>query len=275
MHRKLFILNCKFFAALFIGLCLFSGCTSQEERIFKEAGRLTNQGSFKLAISEFEKVVKRSPDSAIGAKAAKEAARLSLYEIKDFSKAVDFLRLVILYSGDSADRLQSQKQLAGIYFDNLQNYRLAIKEYSKLLHLVASPAEQAQYRLILARGYFYLNEFNQSEAEIKEVLKGNVDPALAFSASLLQGNVKVEQKAFVAAAEIYKRLISDHPEKALQENIHLSLALCYEESRDYANAIKTLEALRGRYSVPEYIELRIKRVQERQKNLPGARGYRK
>lgn len=272
--RWIFLIN-KFGSAFLVFLGLLAGCTSQEGRIFKEAMTQMNQGSYKQAMSDFEKVVKRAPDSTLGVRAAKEGARLSLYEMKDFPKALEFLKLVILYSKDPADRFQAQKQLAGIYFDNLQNYSMAIKEYTKLLQLVLSPAEQAQYRVILARSYFYLNEFNQSEAEIKEVLKANIDPALAFSAIVLQGNIKVEQKAFGAAADVYKKLIADYPERALQENIHLSLAVCYEESRDYVNAIKTLESLRGKYSVPEYIELRIKRVQERQKNLPGARGYRK
>ncbi|MBK7961411.1 MAG: tetratricopeptide repeat protein [Bdellovibrionales bacterium] len=275
MQTKWIFLISKFGSTFLVLLCIFTGCTSQEGRIFQEAMTQMNEGSFKQAIVEFEKVVKRTPDSTLGVKAAKEGARLSLYEMKDFGKALEFLKLVILYSKDPADRVQSQKQLAGIYFDNLQNYRMAIREYTKLLQLIFSPAEQAQYRIILARSYFYLGEFNQSEAEIKEVLKANIDPGLAFSAIVLQGNIKVEQKAFAAAAEIYKKLIADHPERALQENIHLSLAVCYEESRDFANAIKILESLRGKYSVPEYVELRIKRVQERQRNLPGARGYRK
>ncbi len=77
------------------------------------------------------------------------------------------------------------------------------------------------------------------------------------------------------AADIFKTLIQKFPEKSIQENVALMLAVCYEENMDFKSAIAILEEHRNKYSPPEYIELRIKRLQERLKNAPGAKGYRK
>ena len=85
----------------------------------------------------------------------------------------------------------------------------------------------------------------------------------------------VAQKNYARAAEIYKELLKNYFEKSLKENIPLLLAVCYEEIKDFQTAIKTLEILVGKYTPPEYIELRIKRLKERLKNQPGAKGFRK
>ena len=260
---------------IFVGILVLWGCSSPENRIYKEAISEMNQGHFHVAVDEFDKVVRRSPQSIWGVRSAREAARISLYETKDYKRAVEFLKSVVLYSKDAVERLQSQKLMAGIYFDNLQNYSQAIQEYVRLLQIVKTPSEEALYRTNIGRSYYYLNNFDQAETEIKELLKLKIDPAMRFAAYVLNGNILVAKKEFSKAADIYKQLIAEYPDRAMQENIPLSLAVCYEENNDFPNAVKTLESLIGHYNPPEYIELRIKRLKERQKNQPGAKGFHK
>lgn len=234
-----------------------------------------NQGHFVLALNEFDKVAKRSPGSSWTIRAAKEAVRICLYEIKDYKKAVHFLKIIVAYSKDTSERMQFQKQLAAVYFDNLQDYSQAIIEYGKLLQVERIPTNEAGYRSKIARAYYYQSDFSQAEIEIKEVLKLRIDSSLKFAALNLNGNILVAQKEFNKAAEIYKKLIADYPDQATQENIPLSLAVCYEENNDFTNAMKVLDSLVGHYKPAEYIELRIKRLKERQKNQPGAKGFHK
>lgn len=256
-------------------LCFLLSCTSPEERIFKEGLEQSAKSQFTGAVQEFKKVVKRSSSSAWGVRAAKEAARISLYELKDYSLALEFLKSVVLYAKDPNERIQAETQIAAIYFDNMQNYPMAIREYTKLLQLANAATEIAKIRLVLARSYFYMSDFKQAEIEIQEILKLKIDPELLFSALSISGNVKVAQKDFLGAAETYRGLIARFPERSIQENIQLSLAVCYEENGDFVNALSLLNSLKGKYNPAEYLELRIKRVLERQKNMPGARGYRK
>lgn len=258
-----------------LSLCFLLGCTSPEERIFREGLEQSAKSQFKIAIQEFKKVVKRSSSSVWGVRAAKEGARISLYELKDYHLAIEFLKSVVLNSKDPIDRIQAENQIAAIYFDNLQNYPMAIREYTKLLQLAKAATEVAKDRLVLARSYFYMNDFKQAEIEIQEILKLKIDPELLFSALAISGNVKVAQKDFLGAAETFRGLIANFPERSIQENIQLSLAVCYEENGDFTNALSTLNSLKGKYNPAEYLELRIKRVLERQKNVPGAKGYRK
>lgn len=256
-------------------LFALSACSSQEEADYKQAQKAMAQGHYRIALNSLDRVIKRNSSSKLPLEAARDAARISYFEIKDFQKAVQYHHFIVLHSKDEKERLESQRQIAAIYFNNLQNYPRAIIEYSKLQQMPHTDLEAAQYKMNVARAQYYQNNFFQAESEIDSLLKLKGDETTRFSALMLKGNILVARKDFTKAADIFKELIQDFPEKSIQENVALILAVCYEENFDFKSALAVLEAHRGKYNPPEYIELRIKRLQERMKNAPGAKGFRK
>nr|WP_295901245.1 tetratricopeptide repeat protein [uncultured Bdellovibrio sp.] len=261
-----------FLVALVLAL---TACSSQEEADYKQAQKEIAQEHYRIALSYLDKVIKRNNPTKYPLEAAREAARISFFEIKDFNKAIEYHHFIVLHSPDEKERLESQKQIAAIYFNNLQNYQESIVEYSKLQQMPHTDLEAAQYKMNVARAQYYQNNFFQAESEIDSLLKLKGDDNTRFSALMLKGNILVARKDFAKAAEIFKNLIQNFPEKAIQENVALTLAVCYEENFDFKSAIAILEQYKSKYSPPEYIELRIKRLQERMKNAPGAKGFRK
>ncbi|UOF00392.1 tetratricopeptide repeat protein [Bdellovibrio reynosensis] len=262
-------------ALLVILVLALTACSSQEEAEFKQAQKAITQEHYRTALGYLDRVIKRNRPTKYPLEAAREAARISFFEVKDFNKAISYYQFIVLHSLDEKERLEAQKQIASIYFNNLQNYSLAIIEYSKLQQMPHTDQEAAQYKMNIARSQYYLNNFFQSESEIDSLLLLKSDDNIRFNALMLKGNILVGKKEFSKAADIFKMLIQKYPEKAVQENVALILAVCYEENFDFKSAIGILEQYRGKYSPPEYIELRIKRLQERMKNAPGAKGYRK
>lgn len=261
---------------LLVALTLIvTACSSPEEADFKRAQKEIAQQHYRIALSYLDRVIKRNNTKSFALDSAREAARISFFEIKDFNKAVDYHHFIVLNSTDEKERLESQKQIAAIYFNNLQNYQRAIIEFSKLQQMPHTDLEAAQYKMNVARAQYYMNNFFQAESEIDSLLKLKGDEATRFSALMLKGNILVARKDFLKAADIFKSLIQNFPDKAIQENVALILAVCYEENLDFKNAIAILEEHKTKYNPPEYIELRIKRLQERMKNAPGAKGFRK
>lgn len=262
-------------AAGFFSIFLLVACSPPESRELDQAMSNANKGYNTVALSGFDRVIKRAPESPSALTAAREGARIAVFELKDYKKAVVYLRHIILSSVDAAEREQAQKQLASILFEHLQDYAKAIVEYSRLLAMNPPSAERVKDQLIIARANFYQGNFGQAESEVDDLLKGRIEANSKFEAMTLKGNILVAKKRFSDAAEIYKALLKEFPERSKQENVGLQLTVCYEENQDFQKAIATLETLRGNYSPPEYIELRIKRLQERARNQPGAKGYRK
>ncbi|MBX2988106.1 MAG: tetratricopeptide repeat protein [Bdellovibrionaceae bacterium] len=249
-------------------------CSSPLERDLKDGFSQVEQEHYRIALSTFERVLKRAPESDEAIAASKEAARVSVFELKDFKKAAFFNRHLVLHAKDPKIRENAQKQLAAIYFDNLNDYEKAVQEYSKLLAMPLPTAEWAKFKIALARSYFYMGQFKQAESEVDDLLKEKIEAVTKFSALNLKGNILVAQKQFSTAAEIYKQLMRDFPERSRQENVALQLAVCYEENQDFRSAIQVLHDLKpGGSMSADYLELRIKRLQERMRNQPGAKGF--
>lgn len=256
-------------------LLMISGCGVQAKRDFERAQVEAEAKNFRIALSGFEKLIKRYGREEYGIKAAREASRIAFYEIKDYKRSIEFFRHLVMYSVDPGERRQSQMIIADIYFDHLNDYQKSITEYNRILEMPHSHSEQVEIRMKVARAYYHMNNFFQAESEVDEMLRSTIDDDQKFDCLMLKANIYLGMKDLGRAATIFKTVLTSFPKRAAQENVALTLAVAYEEQGDFAAAIGTLESMRPTYSPPEYLDLRIKRLKERQKNAPGARGLRK
>ncbi len=261
------------FKFILVGLIFaLVSCSPPEKKEFQRGESGVSSKEYKAAIVHFDNAIKVAPESIWALKSAREAARVAHYLEKDFNTAIRFYRHMVLYSDSSEERNKSQKEIAYLYFDSLQNYPQSIIEFYKLLQMSDKDYEIATYKLAISRANYYLNQFNQALSEIGEIIRLKISDELQFDTQLLQGNIYVAQKSFVKAIVVFTELLKKFPEKSDKENVALTLTVCYEENFQYKEAIQILETLRNKYSPKEYIELRIKRINERIKNQPGAKG---
>jgi len=253
-------------------LCVAS-CGSPERQDLRRGLELSRNREFKESLTYFDHAILRSPESRESVIAAKEGAKIAFFELKDFKKAAEYNQHVILSSRVPEERMAAQKQLANIDFDHLADYPGAVREINRLLTLDLNRAERISYRIRLAKAYYFQNNFAQAESEASDFLKGEKeDQDAIFQMILLKGNVALARKDMTKAAENLRELLKRYPERAVKENVAMSLAVAYEEMKDYKNAIAVLEEMRPFYTTPEYLDLRIKKLQEAQKNQPGAKG---
>jgi tetratricopeptide (TPR) repeat protein len=260
-------------AALTVAFALLCiSCSPPEERDFSRGLELEQNKSYKDSLIAFEHAELRAPQSATALSAAKEGSKVALLELKDFKKAAAFDRFIVMNSASSEDRIVAQKQLASIYFEELNDYPRAIEELNKLLYVVSTQDEKDKIRIRLAKAYFYTNNFFQAESEAEDFLKTKHDEDSIFQMMVLKGNIDVAQKKMDKAIEAFREILNRFPEKAVKENAAMTLAVAYEEMKDYKNAIDVLQKMRPYHAMPEYIDLRIKRLQTDQKNQPGAKG---
>lgn len=254
---------------------LICACSPPEAKDYKEARKQASLSHPKEALESFDRVMKRNPEGTYAIRAAREGARISTLELKDYKRAVNYYQFLVLHSEDAKERLNSQRQIATLYFDQLQDYDKANIEFNKLIAETESDQDIARYKLDISRANYYQGNFFQAHSEIDDVLKLKVDDDIRFSALVLKSNIHIAQKEYSKAIDILKKLMATYPQKAVQENVPQTLAVCYEESGNFAEAIKILESVKATHPRPDYIEIRIKRLKERQRNQPGAKGLRK
>ncbi len=261
------------FALLFIFLI---ACTGDAEKIEMSRGQKAEQNKdYSGAVVHYQRIIDKDPKSAMGLQAALKAAELCQYELKKFTEAINFYRNIVLYSSDSSKRIAAQKKMAEIYFTQLLDYDQAIAEYQKLLTLSLPPNEEAEDRFAVAKSYFYTNNFFQALVEIDTLVKRNKNPQVAFDALNLKANIQLTSKDLDGAIATLKNLKERDPQKSKADFTDLELAMCYEEKKDFANAIQTLQGMRAYYPRKEFLDRRIRSLKERQSYLPGAKGLKK
>jgi len=267
MRKNLLLISALAWCALSL-----SGCSwSFQSWNYRSANKLVEEHKYSEAMKIFTKVIRRKPESWLALEASRKAARLAVFDLKDFKAAVEFYQHLILYSPLSDERLAAQKSLADIYFENLLDFDQAVLEYSRLIKLVPPP-QRASYRLTVAKAYFNLNNFAQAEIEVDELLHKPIADDLRFEALLFKGNLLQGAKRLDDAISVFGQILKKYPERARSENVIINLAVCYEEKKEFLKAIEILELAKSTYSSPEFLEVRINRLRERQANLPGAHG---
>ena len=257
--------------ALLLGACK----VSSEELEFQRAEEAAQKNDYAVAVQHYKAIADRYVKTPLAIKSAKEAARITHYQLKQPKEAVNFYRHVILYSPVASDRVEAEKKLADLYFSQLMDYTDSISEFNRLLELPHKPDDDFNYHLSIARSYFYLSNFYQAQIEIEGIMKKNYDKTLLFDALLLKANIFLTNKDLDQAISTLKQLMTDYPERSKTETIGLVLAVTYEEQKNFAKAIETLESIKDIYPKRAFIEERIKTLRERQSYLPGAKGLKK
>ncbi len=254
---------------------LLCGCESRFERILRTADNEASLGHFRTALSSYESLLVLEPSDTIAMKAAREGARISYFEIKDYPRALIFYRHLVYHSPDSNEALSAQRQLVTIYSEHLADYEKAILEIAKLIEIEKDPVEKVEDHIKVARAHYHLNRFSQAKFEIDEAFRLPQAEKKEFELKQLKANILTADKKFADAIVLLKELMARWRERSIKENVPMTLAVCYEEQLDFKAAIALMESVRTEYSVPEYVDLRVKRLNERLVNAPKVKGPRK
>lgn len=253
-----------------------SGCTFSLDWLRQiQAQRAIARSDYRAAISILATIVESNPHTEKGLNAARTGAKVAHLDSKNYPAAVEFYRQIVLQSPDPEERKTAQKNIAQIYFENILDHHRAVIEYEKLLKQDLTPDEKFHFRLNLAKSYFQMNQLEQARHEIDVLLSQKPTEDQIFEAKVLKANVLVSGKQLSVAAELWEDILKEFPERSKKDNVALNLVVCYEELKDFGKAIEVLERMRGDYSDPEFLNLRIERLKERKINLPGAQGWKR
>lgn len=255
-----------------------SGCTFSLDwiRQFRAQQAIVRQ-DYASALPILNQIVIQQPESDRALSAARQGARVAHLEAKNYEQAVRFYKHLVLKSPDPEERKSAQRFIAQIYFENLQDFDQAVIEYEKLLKLENTREEKFRYRLNLAKSHFNLNNLDQALNELNHLLEKDSAGAGEglYEIKMLKANILVANRRLPEAAQQFGEIIKEFPERSAKENVALNQVVVYEELKDFTKAIQVLESMRENYPNPEFLNLRIERLRERQANLPGAQGLKR
>lgn len=197
-----------------LSCCTFADFSSSDQRHAIQSGdKMALEKKPKEALKFYDKALNGSNDS-LSLEAARRGARVAHIELKQYEKAIEFYRRIIVSSDSELERKEAQRSIAQIYFENLLYYDKAIIEYEKLLRLDFTPDEKYFFRLNVAKSHLQLGNLDQALAELEELSKVERPPNDYYDLQLFKANVKTAQKNQRDAADILSQLVEKFPERA-------------------------------------------------------------
>lgn len=262
------------------GLCLFlfinlSGCFLFKEDPKIRAQDMAAQGRKADAVQFLKEYIKSTTNEDKALEVARYGAQVAHLELRDYPSSTVFYRYLVNYSNDQQEQLSSLRYLGMIYFDHLKDFELAVATFEVILRYQLNVEEQAKYRLLLGKSHYNLAQMEQAEAELKAFNELKPSNSLIYEGEVFESNILVSKKEHEKAAELLKKLLKEHPERAQSDGLEMNLVACYEDMKDFDAAIKAMEEMREAYPDKEFLDMRISRLRERKNNLPGARGLRR
>ena len=156
-----------------------------------------------------------------------------------------------------------EKKAIELAYYKWNNYEKAIKYYSRLLNKPLDPGEQFLFQYQKAKSFLMLKKVSQALIEIEKCFFKGISQEERRKAFLLKLQILIFQKNFSVAIALIENMIKDLPKD--QDFLRESLAVVYESQNKLSLAVEELKQIKKRTS---FIEIKIKRLEERIKNQP-------
>lgn len=260
-------------AAVGVALTMLSACQPTAERLHNKANSEIEKGHFRLAVDLLERSSEAEKSEIIKYATLLEAARITRFEIQDFERAIRLFRKIILQSPDEQQRIESQRAIAEIYLENLQNYSAAQRELQILEPLIKNLKDKEKIKLKTAQALYLTGNYQSAIEEIDISIKESRHEKQNFMK--LKAQVLVAKKNYKDAITVYQNIFKYYPEFFEKENLFMATSVVYEENEKYAEALDYLLKNEKQIKDKAYFELRVKRLKERLVNKPFYKGKRK
>ncbi len=254
-------------ALLLFPILMLAGCKRPDRApaIYLEAEELFGRGKFLLAIDKYDSVAREFETTPFAPKSLYKKALIYNRFLKDKQRAVNAYYEVLSVYPDTSEAYATRLDLAGIY-SNAGNHTKAVEQYQWIVDSRREPGKEEDYRYTIALEYFKMNDFEQAQAELKELLSMAVKKDVIAKALLLRGDTFYITGHIPEAIRAFEDIISrfEGLEVALEARFNMAKAL--EDSEREDEALLILEALKESYPNKDVLERTIDGVKTRMRD---------
>lgn len=251
--------------SLFVALLFLAACNANSpETKYQLAEQLLEDKKYDAAIGEFQNIVDKSPNSALGLEAQLKIAQIQHLYLGRSKEAMDAYRQYLKRTKDEGKKHEIQRILADLQFQNFENYDEAIASYSKLLKensgQAATEPEELLYRL--GRAFFLKGQFLDATRIFNFQKTKFPEGKFFWRAELEIGNSLSSQSKCNDAIKQYDKVIAGAPK---EEKILASFgkAVCYEEQDELDKAYELFSSIKADYPAPTVVDLKLQKIKRR------------
>jgi tetratricopeptide (TPR) repeat protein len=260
-----------------LGVCvlLTSACTIQSSisNRYLTAEKLWSEKNYQAAVTEFDKIVKENPNSAIALQSLWRASTTRTLFLNEQEGALQGFETFLEKASSSELAPQAQKEIGEIYFVKLAQYQKAIDQYEKLIQSKKfSPSDEAIFYYRTARSYFLLNRILKAIEFYDRLLSLYPKEPITIKGKLDLGNAwytigENDKGAYAKALTIFQNLATEtkDKDKLIYEEALFGEASILEEQDQLEEAHQIFKSLETDYPAPNVIKIRVFRLEERLK----------
>lgn len=252
-------------------LLIVAACTAQSSisNHYLTAEKLWSEKNYPAAVSEFDRVVKESPNSALGLQSLWRASMTRTLFLNQPEAALKGFESFLERASNSELAPDAQLEIGEIYFSKLSEYQKAIDHYQKLLlNKKFQPDERAKFMYRIARSYFLSNHLNRAIEWYEKGLslypkspyteKSEFDLAHSWYAL-----GETDRQAYGKALKIFEALKEQTKDHTLHVEAIFGEASTREEMDQLEEAYSLFESIQNDYPAPNVIKIRMVRLNER------------
>ena len=248
-------------------------CTAQSSisNHYLTAEKLWSEKNYPAAVSEFDRVVKESPNSALGLQSLWRASMTRALFLNQPEDALKGFESFLEKAANSELAPEAQIEIGEIYFSKLSQYQKTIDFYQKLLldHQFQE-SDRSKFTYRIARSYFLTNRLNHAIPWYEKVMSNY--PSSAFSnkaefdlAHCWYALGEAEKQAYAKALHLFQDLKSktDRKDPLMQVEAIFGEASTLEEMDELEEAYQLFKSIEKTYPAPNVIKIRMVRLEER------------
>jgi tetratricopeptide (TPR) repeat protein len=254
-------------ALLLLPLALCAACWTDAPRRLARAKEALFDKDPPRALKEYRLAVDalesdNSPEAAVlRARALKGAADVYYLEQRDYAKAVDAYRELIRVCPEAPETIEGRLLLADILADRFHDIRGSINEITASLQ--RNPPQSAELEYKVAKLYFQLGDYPQSELEAQNVIKKYETSAFVDDAVFLLGQAFAMEGKRPEAMHAFQDLIERFPESELQPHALFEMAKLTADMDEDEKAIELYVQALKRHPDPKLVQSNIGRLRKR------------
>ena len=251
-------------------LLLFTaGCTERRQAGFvQQAEEKLSANRFGEAADLFRRAIAINPESRTALKALYKLGFTQETYLKDYEGAVFSYQEFIRLSADKVSVYEVQKRISNLYFETLRDPEKAIAAYRKLIAMNTESLETDFFQFRIAEAYSWQNNFEKARVEFQQLIENFPKSQYVPRARYEIGNTYYMESKYDIAVEAMKQVIRHHPQSEYATEAQFIMGQCLEQQEKLQTALQTYEGIKGRYSTPEILALRIANLKKRLKLEP-------
>jgi tetratricopeptide (TPR) repeat protein len=247
---------------LFLSAAVFACNANSPDTKFLLAEKLLEDKKFEAAVSEFQAIVDKSPNSGIGLEAQLKVAEINHFYLGRSQEAVSAYQEFLKRNKDENRRRDVEKTMADLQFQNFEDYDQAIATYSKLLKGKGSDTEKEEMIFRLGRAFFLKAKFEDS-MKMLEYQKAQFPQGRLFWKAQLEIAHALSAKGDCKEAIKQYSLVAANAPKDLKTLSIFGKAACLEEQDELDDAYELFSSIKSEYPAPTVVELKMQKIKRR------------